>query len=90
MVNPEKPFIFSFCILCCEKGSGNSQFYGLVPHDDITRQDERLNVDDVSVAALRSHVEPFALEGKVAKRDPGRREDKVGLDMKESCNRCCS
>lgn len=87
MVNPEKSAVFSFCTLCREKGRGNSQFYGFVPHDDVTRQDERLDVDDVRVAALRPHVEPFALEGKVAKRDPGRGAEKVGLDTKGRCDR---
>lgn len=78
-------FFFPFCTVCCEKGRGNSQFYGLVPHDDVTRQDERLDVDDVRVSALRPHVQPFALEGKVAEGDPGEtRADRAPLEMKES------
>lgn len=50
--------------------TGNLQFYGLVPHDDVSRQNEGLDVDDVCVSALRPHVQPFTLKGKVAKRDP--------------------
>lgn len=79
-------FFLSFlCTVCCEKGGGNSQFYGLVPHDDVTRQDERLDVDDVRVAALRPHVQPLALEGKVAERDPGgTRADRAPSETKGS------
>lgn len=70
------------CLFLCaffawRRAEENSQFYGLVPHDDVTRQDERLDVDDVRVAALRPHIQPFALEGKVAKRDPGRGAETV-------------
>lgn len=72
------------------QGGGDSQFYGLVPHDDITRQDEGLDVDDVRVAALRPHIQPFTLEGKVAKRDPSRRAEKVWLEMIERHNNSSS
>ena len=51
--------------------SVNSQFDSLVPHDDISRQHEGLDVDDVGVSSLCTHVQPFTLEGKMAKRDPG-------------------
>lgn len=57
---------------------GNLQFYGLVPHDDVSRQNEGLDVDDVCVSTLCPHVQPFTLKGKVAKRDPGERETKGG------------
>lgn len=53
------------------KSISDSQFYGLVPHDDISGQNEGLDVDDVCVPALRPHIQPFTLKGKVAKRDPG-------------------
>lgn len=53
---------------------GNLQFYGLVPHDDVSRQNEGLDVDDVCVPTLCSHVQPFTLKGKVAERDPGEQE----------------
>lgn len=58
----------------------HSQFDGLIPHDDISGQDEGLDVDDVCVAALRPHVQPFTLEGKVAERDPGERETEEERD----------
>ena len=48
-----------------------SQFNGFVPHDDVARQREGLHVDDVDVPPLRPHVQPLALEGQVAVRDPG-------------------
>lgn len=54
--------------------TGNLQFYGLVPHDDVSRQNEGLDVDDVCVSAFCPHVQPFTLKGKVAKRDPRERE----------------
>ena len=53
---------------------GNLQFYCLVPHDDVSRQNEGLDVDDVCVSALCPHVQPFTLKGKVAKRDPREQE----------------
>lgn len=59
---------------------GNLQFYGLVPHDDVSRQNEGLDVDDVCVSALCPHVQPFTLKGKVAKRDPAERETKEERD----------
>lgn len=59
-----------------------SQFYGLVPHDDVSRQNEGLDIDDVRVSALCPHVQPFALKGKVAKRDPGEQETKEERDWK--------
>lgn len=54
----------------------NLQFYGLVPHDDVSGQNEGLDVDDVCVSTLCPHVQPFTLKGKVAKRDPGEQETK--------------
>lgn len=59
---------------------GNLQFYGLVPHDDVSRQNEGLDVDDVCVSALCPHIQPFTLKGKVAKRDPGEQETKKERD----------
>ena len=50
-------------VVCCD---ADSQFDGLVPHDDVAGQDKGLDVDDVSVASLRAHVQPLALERKVA------------------------
>ena len=47
-----------------------SQFDGFVPVDDVTRQSERLEADDVYVAAFRSNVQPLALERQVAVADP--------------------
>lgn len=47
------------------------QFYGLVPHYDVSRQDEGLDVDDVSVPAFGTHIQPFTLERQVAERDAG-------------------
>lgn len=57
-----------------------SHFYGLVPHDDISGQNEGLYVDDVCVPTLCADVQPFALKGKVAKRDPGERETEEERD----------
>lgn len=54
----------------------NLQFYGLVPHDDVSGQNEGLDVDDVCVSAFCPHVQPFTLKGKVAKRDPGEQKTK--------------
>lgn len=50
--------------------TGNLQFYGLVPHDDVSRQNEGLDVDDVCVTTLCPHVQPFTLKGEVTKCDP--------------------
>ena len=58
----------------------NSQFNGLIPHDDISRQNEGLDVDDVCVSALRPHVQPLTLKGKVAKRDPEKQDTKEERD----------
>ena len=55
--------------------TADSQFDGLVPHDDVAGQDKGLDVDDVSVATLRAHVQPLALERKVAEGDPGRERE---------------
>jgi len=41
---------------------------GLVPHDDVSGQNERLDVDDVHVALVRAHVQPLALERQVTER----------------------
>ena len=41
-----------------------SQFDGLVPVDDVAGDDERLDVDDVHVALLGAHVQPFTLQGQ--------------------------
>ena len=49
-----------------EESATDSQFDGFVPVDDITRQSERLEADDVYVSALRPHVQPLALERQVA------------------------
>lgn len=59
----------------------NLQFNGLIPHDDISRQNEGLDVDDVCVSALRPHIQPFTLKGKVAKCDPEKQETKEERDL---------
>lgn len=56
------------------------QFYGLIPHDDVSGQNEGLNVDDVCVSTLCPHIQPFTLEGEVAKGDPGEKETKEKRD----------
>lgn len=57
----------------------DSQFDGLVPHDDVSGEDEGLDVDDVRVAALGAHVQPLTLEGKVAEGDPSRERERDAL-----------
>lgn len=59
---------------------GNLQFYGLVPHDDVSRQNEGLDVDDVCVSALCPHIKPFALKGKVAECNPEEQETEGGRE----------
>lgn len=41
-----------------------------VPVDDVTRNGERFDVDDVHVAFLRADVEPLALERQMETSDP--------------------
>lgn len=71
----------------------NSQFNGLIPHDDISRQNEGLDVDDVCVSALRPHIQPFTLEGKVAKCDPEKQETEEERDWvlkyEQFKRKCC-
>lgn len=49
-----------------------SQFYGLVPHDDISRQNEGFDVHYVCISTLCPHVKPLTLKRKVTKCDPKR------------------
>lgn len=86
--NGRKPGTLSFLISCghvCHPsihptdqplGFNHLQFYGLIPHDYVSWQNEGLDVDDVCVPTLRPHVQPFTLKGKVAKCDPAEKEEK--------------
>ena len=56
-----------------------SQFYGLVPVDDVSRERERVHVDDVNVAPLRADVQPLALERQAHRHDPGGGEELVRI-----------
>ena len=46
-----------------------SQFDGFVPVDNITRQSERLEANDVYIAALRADVQPLALKRQMTVTD---------------------
>ena len=46
------------------------QFDGLVPHDGVSRQHERLDVHHVHVAVVGADVHPLGLERQVAERYP--------------------
>jgi hypothetical protein len=50
--------------------SNNLQFDGFVPVDDVTRQTEAFDVDNVDVAAFRADVQPLALERQVETGNP--------------------
>lgn len=63
---------------------GNLQFNGLVPHDDVSRQNEGLNVDDVCVSTLCSNIKPFTLKGEMAKCDPRDTKEETELVYKHS------
>lgn len=56
-----------------------SQFYGLVPHDDISRQNEGFDVHYVCISTLCPHIKPFTLKRKMTKRDPKREMEKGGI-----------
>lgn len=47
-----------------------SHFNGLVPVNNVTGEDEALNVDHMNVTTLRTHVQPLALERKVHESYP--------------------
>lgn len=38
------------------------QLYALVPHDNVSRKDEGLYINNVGVSSLCSNIQPFALE----------------------------
>lgn len=56
--------------------SNNLQFDGFVPVDDVTRQTEAFDVDNVDVAAFRADVQPLALERQVETGNPKNRREK--------------
>lgn len=47
------------------------QLYCFIPHDDVSRQDKRLNIYNVHVSSLCAHVQPFTLEREMAAGNPG-------------------
>ena len=52
------------------------QIDGFVPVDDVAGYGERFDVDHVDVAALRAHVQVFALERQVEADDPEKFQNK--------------
>lgn len=79
------PFLFVYFILFFETSFDirsrlqwergkikNLHLDGFIPINDVSRQSKAFDVDDVNVALLGAHVEPFALEGKKDVGDPER------------------
>ena len=59
----------------------DSQFDGFVPVDDVTRERERLETDDVNVAAFSADVQPLALERQVAVADSARTSQRRSVKL---------
>lgn len=48
------------------------QFYCLVPHYNISRKNEGLNIYNVGISSLCSNIKPFTLERQMAVSNPGK------------------
>ena len=56
-----------FCLQCIHLES--SHFDALIPVDDVSGESERLDIDDVHIAAFSPDVHPLGLERQVTERN---------------------
>jgi hypothetical protein len=69
---------------CGNRKSNNLQFDGFVPVDDVTRQTEAFDVDNVDVATFRADVQPLALERQVETSNPKKQEREISETSEKS------